>query len=169
MREVVLYCIEVSSEGELILRCVDDGANKSFRMSSIRSEIEFQGKKYDPAAFLSEGLGISQEACHDAIRTALACTQIKDNFTKYFGEQLGNAAPLWSGNAELVFKFQKSQISLLLKCIFLLGEDDYYLWGYSTGTSKFVFIPLAHIEGRIKTNDTSFQKKTFLPKFLGIA
>ncbi len=170
-REVTLHAVKVSNEAEVLFECLchESESMKSFRLTRICSAVEYEGKSYEPAAFLIEGLGIPEEQCREAVQTAYVHTHIRNNFDRFLGESLADAAPLWAGNAGLEFKFKGKKQSLTLKNVFLLGEDDHYLWGYSETAGAFIFVPVAAIEGKITADGQGYQKKTFLPKFLGLA
>lgn len=169
-REVVLHAITVSDTAEIIFNCLclESDEMKSFRFSRIASDIECEGGKYSPGEFITGYLGLSEEYCRAALEEALGFSYIREHFDRFLSEQLGDSAPVWTGNAALELKFKNKRHTLTLKSVFLLPPEDYYFWGYSEQAAKFMFIPLAVVEGKITADGKGYQRKTFLPKFLGL-
>lgn len=171
LRHVTLHAVKVSDEGHILLECLcaESEVMKSFRLANIVSNIECGEKQYAPEEFLTDYLGIPKETWLAARQTAMAHANIRNNFEKYVGEALADAAPLWTGSAALSFKFRGKRRLLTLKSVFLLGEDDLYLWGFEETTGAFCFVPLLAVESKITADGRHYQKKGFPQKFLGLS
>ncbi len=170
VRDATLHAVTVSNEAEILFECLchESDSMKTFRYTRIASDIECNGKWYTPENFLFEHLGLSEEQCRTAVQTAYAYTYIRDNFEKLIGEALEDSDPVWTGAEELTFKFRGKKHLLTLKNVYLLDQDDYYLWGYSATMGKSAFIPYAAIEGKIATDAKTYQHARFLDTFLNL-
>ena len=168
MRDVTLRAVTVSDDAEILFTCLchESDRTKTFRFTRIASDIQCGGKSYDPSDFLCDYLGISETQCQEALKAARAYTYITNNFDSILGERLADVSPVWSGAVETEFKLRGSNrllSHLTLKSVYLLGDDDYYLWGYSASMGKILFIPYALIEGKITTEDgKSYSREKFL-------
>lgn len=169
-REVTLHAVNVTNEGEIIFKCLchESESVKSFRMTSIVSNIQCAGKEYRPEDFITEYLGVPAAECQLAVRKAKSYSKMRENFDKIVGEAVRRQAPVWSGNVNLSFKFKRQKHDFTLQNVYLLKGDDLFFWGYSGTAGKMTFIPYADIESKITAGGQGYTLKTFPEKFLGL-